>query len=304
MSSEKTSETAADIAWDTMLDQQDAEGLQPLYEQVVRKAHQTISYYRKSKKWKRLSAQLIRFFAILLFSFAGLIPLLDATGIFASSAFELPESYVPVQIKEALEDNATTGIDSGQWAVLLAAVAAALISIDKFFGLASSWTRITLAELSIGRRLDRFLMDWALANASADEEEQKRPLERIQLLKEFSMDVSQIVEDETKVWVSEYEKALATLERSIKEREETKRPGSIQVKIQRGSKVQGVVRILMDGRKLQETAGDNFTIRSAPPGTHEVQAIGLDSTANQEIKVSQIVAVPSAGIAPITLKLS
>ena len=148
-------------------------------------------------------------------------------------------------------------------------------------------------------------MDWALTNASVkdDDEERVHPLERLQLLKDFSIKISQINEDETKVWISEYQSALAAFEKSAKEREEAMRPGSIQVSIQRGAKVQGVVKVLMDGQILQETGGDSVAIRGVPPGTHDVQVIGSDET-GQEIKVSQLVTVVSGGIVPVTLKMS
>ncbi len=176
----------ATVSHDILLDRTKAdEDLERLYRMAVEKASGAISYYVKAKKWKRIWARVIRFFAILQFSVAGLIPLIHAAGLFSSDA------------------------DSGPFALLVAASAAALIGMDKFFGFSSSWARFVEAELSIRRRLDRFQIDWALANASLhDDEERKRPIECLQMLKDFSMEISQINEDETKVWISEYQNAL------------------------------------------------------------------------------------------------
>lgn len=283
------------------------EDLDRLYGVVVEKASNAIAYYQGRKTPKRFWARLIRLSAVILFSLAGLIPLLWATvtGFFDGAPLVIPENPNADEIKEFIQQNLTTGVDSGRLGLLVAAVAAALIGMDKFLGLSSSWARYISAELSLHRNLDRFQMDWALANAALNDgdAERHRPIERLQLLKDFSMEISRINEDETKVWISEYQSALAALEKFAKEREEAMHPGSIQVNIQRGAEVQGVVKVLIDGQKLQETGGDSVAVRRVPPGAHEVQVIGAD-VAGQEVNVSQMVTVPSDGVAPVTLKLS
>ena len=175
---------------DTMLDPAKVgQDLESLYRMVVDKASDAIGYYQGRKGPKRFWAQFIRFVAVILFTIAGLVPLVDATGLFNSRPLVIPENPTPGQLKQIVEQNLSTVIDSGQIALLFAAVAAALIGMDKFFGLSSSWTRFISAELSLQRSLDRFRMDWALANASLKDgdEERDRPLERLQLLKDFSM---------------------------------------------------------------------------------------------------------------------
>lgn len=294
------------IGHDILLDGSRVEqDLERLFRMVTKKASDAIAYYQGRKKPKRFWAQFIRFFAVLLFSLAGLIPLLEATNLFDSAPLVILDGLSSDEITKFVEQKLAAGVDSGQIALLFAAVATALIGMDKFFGLSSSWSRFISAELGLQRSLDRFQIDWAVANASSrdDDEERHCPIERLQLLKDFSMEVSQINEDETKIWISEYQSALAVLEKSAKERQEAMRPGSMQVNIQRGAKVQGVVKVLLDGRKLQETGGNSVAVRQLSPGAHEVQVIGADG-AGQEIKVSQMVTVPSGGVAPVTLKLS
>ena len=151
------------ISHDILLDRNSVDrDLEVLYWIVVKKASDAVIYYQGCKKWKRFWARFIRFFAVTLFSVAGLIPLLDATGLFDGAPLVVPGSTNPDEVRQIVEQSLAAGIDSGQIALLFAAVAAALIGMDKFFGLSSSWTRFISAELSLQRSLDRFQLDWAL----------------------------------------------------------------------------------------------------------------------------------------------
>lgn len=306
MTNDIDDETPVKIGHDILLDPDKVDqDLHRLYRSVIEKATEAINYYKERKPTKRIGARAIRFFAVVLFSLAGLVPLVDSTSVFDDDPPIIVGKLDATKVEEAIKESRGSGIDSGQVALLFAAVAAALLGMDKFFGLSSTWTRFVSAELSLERSLDRFQMDWALANVSLknDDEERKRPIDRVQLLKEFSMEISQINEDETKVWISEYQTALAALERSVKERQEALRPGSLHLTIQRGSKVQGVCKVLLDGQEVQETGGDSLAIRRVPPGPHDVQVVGKDPN-GQDVKVGQMVTVPSGGVAPITMTLS
>jgi len=257
--------------------------LDELYGMVVKKADDSIAYYSQRKSPKRFWAQVIRFFSIVLLSLAGLVPLVDSV---------MPLAEAPAQF------------DSGQVALLIAAIAAALLGMDKFFGFSSSWTRFILAELKLQKALDRFHMDWAMAEASPRDRDESSndAVERLQLLRNFSMELSQIAEEETQVWISEYQSALVALEKFAKEREETSRAGALQIRIQRGAEVAAGVAVMLDGIKSQETGADITTVRSVLPGLHEVQLIGK-SEAGEELTTSQMVTVPSGGVASVALQL-
>jgi hypothetical protein len=270
---------------------------------VRKKAADAIDYYRAVKKWKKHGARAIRLLAILLGSAAGLIPILGATGFIETIP---PVAQVPPESAASTSDQGLfSGVQTGQLGYLFAALAAALVTMDKLFGLSSSWTRYITAELNIQRALDRFEIDWVMASAGllGDDTGKSEPAERLQLLKGFSMEISQIIENETQLWVSEFQSALATLEKVARERQEAARPGSVQLTIQRGAGDQDLVTILVDGRVHQTTTGTSVAIHGVRPGDHNVQVVGKNG-AGQEVTASQMVTVPSGGTAPVTLKLT
>lgn len=243
----------------------------------------------------------MRFLAVLLFSAAGLVPVLDAVGLFQSGPVLVPASLTVTQ--EALDSLARDRFESGQLGYLFAAVAAALIGLDKFLGFSSSWTRYITAELSIQKSLDRFRIDWAIANAKpADDADKPGPGERLQILKDFSMEVSRIIEEETQVWVREFQSALLSMEKAIQEREQAARPGSIELAIDRSDGVQSMVKVLVNGQVRQTTAAQSIAVHGVRPGETDIQLIGTLAS-GEEVMASRIVTLPSGSTASVTMKL-
>lgn len=277
------------------------------YRDVLAKAEGAIDYYRSVKKSKKRAAQLLRLLAVLLISAAGLIPILDAAGLLQTAPPIVPitETIAPDQFKAIVESQLDGDVQYGQLGYLFAAIAAALIGLDKFLGLSSSWTRYITAELNIQRCLDRFQIDWAIASANLQEsgDQSTRPSDRLQLLKDFSMEVSQIIENETQVWVSEFQSALAALEKSARERQEAARPGSVQVTINKGEGIESLVKVHVDGRLHQTTSGRSVSVYGLRPGDHDIRLEGKNAD-GQDVMASQIVTVPSGGTSPVDLNLA
>lgn len=257
------------------------ESLNRLFNMARSRASDAIGWYAKNRKPKKFSASIIRFSAVILFSLAGLAPVLAGAGVTDIGGVKL--------------------INSGY---VFAAVAAALIGLDKFFGLSSGWIRYITTELSIEKSLGEFEMDWVIANACLDQDQEEKncPGKRLQLLKGFMAKVDGLIEDETMQWASEFQGALAMLEKSIAKSRETMRPGAVQLTIQRGAGIHSGVSVYLDGQLREQVTGASTTISNISSGQHEVRISGLNQT-GETVQAAKVFEVPAGGIANVTLKI-
>ncbi len=161
-----------------------------------------------------------------------------------------------------------------------------------------------MTELNIERALNGFEIDWVIANACLDQdpEEKRCPKKRFQLLKDFMERVDGLIEDETMQWATEFQGALAILEKSIAETRKASRPGSIEVTIQKGKDIQGSVSLLLNGQEREEVIGESTSISRVAPGQYEVRIIGKDNN-NKTVQASRMINVVAGEIAKVTLKL-
>lgn len=259
--------------------------LKEIYINVVTKANDAIKYYQTKKMWPRRCARIVRVGAIVLISAAGIVPLLDAAGLFSGLGIGV-------------------STDSGQIALVVAAMAAALLASDRFYGFSSSWARFTTNELALQRALDSFIFDWELSLALEDTSKDRRELtaNRLNLLKNFSMEVSQLNEDETRVWVAEYQNALVTLERFAGQQKEQLQPGTLQIAVERTEKVKGPVRILLNGQVRRDDAGDMVIIRPIMQGQHLLEVTAQNEGGN-ELRETRVVDILSNETIRLNVKL-
>src|SRR5271163_726454 len=210
------------------------------------KASNAIRWYvqrRHSKQWARV----IRIAAILLITLAGLAPLLQAAFGSTNLVALLPADATTTQVREAVGKGLGHQIDLNQLGYLFAAVAAALIGLDRYLGLTSGWIRYITAELDLRRALLEFEADWAFASISADAGEQKLGTKRLQLIRDFLIRISKIVEDETKLWSAEFQSTLGILEKRSDELQVLTRPSSLVVTLVRPAGASGDFTVEIEG---------------------------------------------------------
>jgi len=142
-------------------------------------------------------------------------------------------------------------LTSGLLASALVGLAAALLGVDKAFGFSSGWARYVLAATEIRKRLETFRMDWTALSASAGANptpDQVAAL--IQKAKEFRVGAEDVVGQETKDWVTEFQNNLAQLEKDVKlqlemlrtqveKQEAAAQPGSLELTVTDADKTQG-----------------------------------------------------------------
>lgn len=251
-----------------------SESLQRLLMYVEGEAASAISWYWRNKRWKARLSRSIQISAIVLTALAGIFPV---------AAYLLKEMKWPYPS------------ESGLWASLFVGVAAALIGIDRTFGLSSGWTRYVLTATSIRKLLEEFRLDCALLlcksgqNASPDQ-----ILSIIQRAKDFRLAVENTVYQETKDWATEFQNNVAQLEKDVKaqadalkmEVDKARRtdaenaPGAIELTVLNAQKADGgKLQVTFDGidRNIAEetlTGGNKWVRLGVVPGQYRLSIKG------------------------------
>jgi len=128
-----------------------------------------------------------------------LCPLIDATRIFFDYA-NPPGRFV-----------------LGQWGYVFLAAAAAVIGFDFYFGHSSGWMRFITTQISIERALKEFQYDWVILEVrQTSNSTYSRTLVFLQRAKDFTLQIEDMVKQETDSWVLEFQANIAQLEKVLK----------------------------------------------------------------------------------------
>ena len=167
--------------------------LKKVLQYVEKEAYKAVDWYWDRKKWKSRLSRAIQFSSLLLAAAGGL---------------------APVVVK--LWNPPGAPIDSGLWASLFLGIAASLLGLDKAFGYSTAWARYVMAATSIRKALEEYRMDWtqlsAQLTASPNADDIAKLLQRA---KDFRLAVENIVQQETKDWITEFQSNLAKLEKDL-----------------------------------------------------------------------------------------
>jgi len=158
-------------------------------------AAKAISWYWSHKIWKARLSQAIQLTALTSTALAGLLPVI--TAIFPSFSI--------------------LGTGNGLAASLFVGFAAALIGLDKAFGLSSGWARYVLTATTIRKSLEEFRLDWTTLQAKANTPPSKDDIAvLLQRARDFVGLVEGMVLQETKDWITEFQNSVAQLEKETK----------------------------------------------------------------------------------------
>jgi hypothetical protein len=164
-----------------------------LYDYVTDQAERARTWYFGKRQWKKIGGYGFRAGAIVSIAAAGLIPILG----------------------EIFETGGVPYINPG-WATVAVAIGALFVAIDKFAGFTSGWVRYILAGQQLARMEESFRFDWessklAWAGAKPSVEQAVAALAQC---KGFLEDVNRVVEEETKLWATEFQSALKEIEKA------------------------------------------------------------------------------------------
>ncbi len=167
--------------------------LKDLYQSVVSKGRDAMTWYARQKEGKKRWGQRLRMAAILLTSLAGMTPMV-------------------VQILPNEEGYQRWSLLASVFAVL----AATCVGLDNYFGASSGWMRYVSAYQEINSRLEALQFGWARQALSASAMPKEQRLSALMdLLQGFIIGVNDIVRQETQDWMAEFKGHLAVLEQRV-----------------------------------------------------------------------------------------
>jgi hypothetical protein len=146
------------------------------YKALLGLYRQSIDWYLSEKERKRRWSRALRAVVLVLLTGGGLVPLL------ATVVSDLPSTY----------------------GYILLAAAGGLVVFDKYFGYSAAWARYITSATTLNASLLSIQLDWG---SSFDRAE----IDRWQLLKEYALRLSAIIEAETGQWVGDFGSGLEEL---------------------------------------------------------------------------------------------
>lgn len=159
---------------------QPAERLDVLYERAEEEALRTVEWYLAARAGKRRMARALRWGTVL--------------GVVCGAALAL------------LELAKLGGEGTGSWGLLALLGAAVCLGCDRYLGVTSGWMRNIATAQAVQRRVEALRYEWTVESARdalgpTEGTAGERVERRLDLLRRFSADVTELVRAETAEWM-------------------------------------------------------------------------------------------------------
>ena len=254
------------------------ESLHKIYLWTIQNAESQIEWYEKKKNPLKLASKLIRFLSILLAGIGALCPLIDATKVFGNLILS-------------------------QWGYVFLALAAGIAGFDYYFGYSSGWMRKIVTQISLERVLKEFQYDWAILQANAVKSSSDfNPLAFLNLAKDFTSRIENLVKDETDAWVAEFQTNITQLEKVLKTETEVRKQGSIKISVKNAAEFEKVDVFLNDNFVKQLEGVSEGIINNIASGRYEIMIIGKRD--GKETKASRVVEVQAGVMTAVEFTLN
>jgi hypothetical protein len=267
-----------------------AASLDQMFDRVMAIGRGAVAWYVTAKKSKRFWARQFRVLVILLGAAAALLPTIG----------ELLPQLLAV-FGEA--DGAGFRIPAG-WTIVLLGLAGVLLLLDRFFGFSSAWVRYVATELQLTQMCDEFQMDWEAEKAvlKGEPPSQDQVAQMMAKCRAFATQVHNIVRDETRLWVQEFEKAVREIDDTTKSKSAVTEPGSINLTVTNGNTIANGWRLQVDGGAEESYRGLTAAKRNLIPGAHMLSVSG--EVGGKIVRAEKVVAVAAGEIREESLTLS
>lgn len=253
-----------------------SDSLDGVYQWAISAADDNVAWYDRKKRPRRLWSLSLRSISIIFAAAGALCPLIDATGIGG-------------------------GLELAKWGYVLLAVAASVTGFDYYFGHSSAWMRFVITQFSIERALKEFQYDWTLLKVQQETAPANTPI-FLQRAKDFTLQIENIVKQETETWIAEFQTNITQLEKVLKTETEARKPGSIKVSIKNCADYEKV-EILLNDNPVKELLGvSEGIINTVAPGRYELTIIGTKD--GKESRVSRVVEVQAGAMASAEFTLT
>jgi hypothetical protein len=259
------------------------ESLIVLYSRVIEKTADSIHWYLKKARTKRIGARILRLVVIAMVTLTGLMPLLS----------------------QLIKDSVGSLIIAPGWASVPMVLAAAMIGLDKFFGCSAGWVRFISAGLKLQKILSDFQIDWQTGTAGWKQKNAPSPDEILSMLsraKTLLSQVDDVVLDETNAWIAEFTSVLKMMEESAKAQAEAAKPGGLNIKVMNGDQAQNGWYLSIDSRQETKCSGTSAAAGSLAPGIHTVSVRG--EIAGNPKQAAKAVMIVSNAVEDVDLPLA
>jgi SMODS and SLOG-associating 2TM effector domain 2 len=180
------------------------ESLNILRERAESEAEKATKWYYEKKKSKNWWSRWLRGWAITFTVFAGLVPILGASGVFS---FRTDPSHARL-----LE------LQFNQFGYIFIGLAAGCIAYDRFFGFSTNWMRYIGAAMRIETARIRFRFEWERLSATgkSGDPEDGKVRDMLETIERFMITIREAIEFETGAWISEFQTNLSQLDKETK----------------------------------------------------------------------------------------
>lgn len=256
--------------------------LTEIFQHLQNKAQETIDWFLYAKARVSRCAKVIRIAAILLATYAGILPIL--AQIYTDSG------RPPAWAQPA-------------WASVFLVIAAVLALFDRFFGCSSSWMRYMVTQLRVRQLLEEFQLDWEAEKALWQGAHPTTPQVQQMLFryKAFTTQLNVIIQDDVNKWVSEFQDALKQVDETLKVKPATTELGAISVTVTNGDQATGGWSLAIDRCPSVMYQGKTAALRDLVPGLRRVRVLGKIGGAGKQAE--SVATVCGGAVADVQLTL-
>lgn len=257
--------------------QKPATYLKRLRYETEEKAIEAIQWYIKRKRRSSFWSIMLRFITIWLTFIGGVAPLLQSVGLINAQW--------------------------GQAGYIVLALAATCMYVDKFMGLSSSWMRYITADFALQKALAEFQTNWILmwyeVKSDIPTKEQQEKL--LRCIQEFQLRILVEMEQETQMWINEFQSNIAQLQMSTKAKLESYQPGIIVLTVPNAKHAEHGLNVMIDNLTVAHFTGSHIQIGHILPGQHHITIQGIVN--GKEIQVYHIVTITPNAMVELKLSL-
>lgn len=255
--------------------------LNEVCEFVLEEAERQSHWYRRKAGPKRVLSQSVRVIAVLSAASAGVLPILSQ--IFAN------ESGSPV-VHPA-------------WATVAVGIGLGALALDRFFGFSTGWMRFITTEMTMSSKIEEFRLETSVENMGRQgkpptSDQANATLSRCAA---FASEMSGFALEETRAWVLEFQENLKDLDDRLTARAQTRRTGSLIVRVENGNQCDDGWTLSMDGRGQLTRRGKSAAFSDVYPGDYVVAVEG--QIEGRSVFAESVVAVGAAETANLDLFL-
>lgn len=217
---------------------------------IIESAESELYWYSCARFKNGFFTRSLRFIALILFGTGLVIPLLK------------------LEIK-------VIGLEINALGYLCLAIAGLILLFDKYFGVSSGFVRFYVAEEDIKKSINYFELAWEIEMAKSENSNYttESVINTLDTARILQLDISNIIQAETKAWASEFQSQIIELQELLKQKttEYKSQFGTISVKVENSTQYTDI-ELILDEIVFKKLSGTTSAIfKDALLGIHQIQ---------------------------------